>query len=207
MSYFSSSEIEHINGTECLKIYLKPEYAFKVKVNGEEQDQNEIYLKAPTMSNEDISNIRKCTSAFAKYEAFYNDKSFEALSKLTEDQKINLFGLIDKKQDELDTTEDEVVKKELIQKQAKKHVITILSESKTYENGQKDFYDEFYAIQFFLEKRLYRCVDSSLTQLNFEVFNSLIGEKQFFIEELFAEYVAFFSLHFPLKSLIGLNKN
>lgn len=196
MRFINSSEIDNINGIECLHLYLKDDYSYKIKIDGEEVLQNEIYIKAPTMSNEDLSNIRKCSSVLSKFEEIQNEKTLKELSKLTHQERERLFSEL--KDENIDQIKAEDVIRD--------HVSNLIKNSKSYETKESDYFQEFDKISHFLEKRLNRILDDQLYTINFSIFNEYLAVKQFIIEEIFIEYVAFFFKHFPLESLFTLTK-
>jgi len=195
MRFISSSELDNIDGVEYLHIYLKPVAAFNIKVNGEELEQNEIYIKAPTMSSKDVYDISKCCTVFAKLEEVPNEKLTKELSKLSEEERAELFSNFKNIEE---TIKNEVKPEDII----KDHVRNILQSSKAYESGNSDFYTEFNKISYFLEQRLHHMIEKSLFKMDLSVFNKLLtADKHFLIEELFIEYVGFFFRHFPLENL------
>lgn len=197
--FINSSEIDNINGVECLHLYLKDEFSFSVKINDEEVLQNEIYIKAPTMSNEDISNIRKCASVLSKFEEIQNEKTLKELSKLSDQERQKLFADFENLQE---NNEEDIKTEEVI----KDHIRSVLKNAKSYETKETDYFSEFDKIINFLEKRLNRNLDSQLYPINFSIFDKYLATKHFIIEEIFVEYVSFFFKHFPLESLLALAK-
>lgn len=194
MSFITSSELEQINDSEYLHIYLDPKYSFTIKINGEEVDQNEIYIKAPTMIAKDVYDVRKVSSVIAKFEDLQNEKLSKELARLTDEERARLFGSIK----EIESSDkSDVDFKEAV----KDHLKTLVKSSRSFELEKDSFFSEFDKISFFLEARLSRKMDDDLLPTKFSIFDKHLGSKQFIIEAIFFEYVSFFSKHFPLESL------
>lgn len=198
MKFINSSSVENINGKDCLHIFLKEEYSYPVKINDEEVLQNEIFIKAPTMSNEDVSNVRRCSSVFSKFEDIQNEKISKELSRLSQEDKERLFYEIEN----IKESEDESGPEEAI----KNHVISVLKSAKSFESQDSNYYTEFDKISLFLNKRLNRCMDDEFYSIDFSIFDKHLALKQFIIEEIFIEYISFFFKHFPLESLLNMSQ-
>lgn len=194
--FIISSDIDAVEGIEYLHLYLDPKFSFKIKLNGEEVEENQIYIKAPTLSSTDVYDIRKCSSVIAKFEEDKNNKMTRELKSLKEDELQKLMKLYE------DVNKD---KKELSEEDFKnscrEHIQDILRSSKVYQLDKDDFYSEFDKLIHFLQKRAFRMFEGAMLPLPFEAFNHLFAQKQFLFEAVFAEYVSFFSKHFPLESL------
>lgn len=196
MQYILNSSLDNINGKECLHIFLNDKYSYNITINGEEIQQNEIYIKAPTLSNEDLSNIRRCSSVFSRFEEIYNNKIAKDIANLSDIERERIFSNFE----EMETKKEEVKTEDVI----REHVSSVLKSAKSYVSKDENFYTEFDKITIFLEKRLNRIMDEELYPLSFSIFDKHLGAKQFIIEEIFVEYVSFFFKHFPLESLLNL---
>lgn len=199
MTFFTSVELDNIDGIEYLHYFLNPKFSFKAKLNGEEIEQNEIYIKAPTMAQKDVYDLRKCSLVISKFEELNNDKLAKQFLALTEEQKSNLLGNV-KELEDTKPSEQEAIEG------AKSYIKGLLKSCKYYEVENSNYFTEFDKIIFFLEQRLHRDIEGSLFKASFTLFDNLLAQKQFLIEEIFAEYVGFFFNHFPSESLAILNK-
>jgi len=193
MSFITSSELDNIAGSEYLHIYLDPKYSFIAKINNEEVDQNEIFIKAPTMSSKDIFDVRRVSTVISKFEETQNEKLSKELARLTEEERARLFSSLK----EIESSQEAPAKS---QDFIKDHLKTIIKSSRSFEAEKESFFSEFDKITHFLETRTMRSLDSDLLPLNFSIFDKHLGLKQFIIEAIFVEYVSFFSKHFPLES-------
>ena len=193
MLFITTTELEQINDSEYLHIYLDPKYSFTIKINGEEVDQNEIYIKAPTMIAKDVYDVRKVSSVISKFEDIRNQKLTKELARLTEEEKIRLFGTVKEAQEELESADKSDIDFTVL---IKAHLEQVMKDSRSFELEKDSFFSEFDKISFFLESRLSRKMDNDLLPVNFTIFNKHLGLKQFIIEAVFLEYVGFFSKHF-----------
>lgn len=204
--YITSSETQFIanergEDIEYLHLFLNPLCSFKTKLNGEELEENQIYIKAPTLSSADIYDIRKCSIVIAKFEEDKNNKTARELKNLKEEELeklMNLFKDLDKNRKE--PSEEE------IRSSYRESMDQVFKASKSYQIEKDDFYTEFDKLTSFLQKRAFRMQDGSMLSLSFDAFNHLFAQKQFLLEAVFAEYVSFFSKHFPLESLSSISK-
>jgi len=199
MTFFTSVELDNREGVEYLHYFLDTKFSFKIKINGEEVDCNEIYIKAPTMAQKDVYDLRKCSLVIAKFEELNNEKLAKQFLGLTEEQKTNLFSSV-KELEESKPSEKEAIEG------AKSYIKGLLKSCKYYEVENSNFFSEFDKIIFFLEQRVYRDVNGALLKASFSLYDNLLAQKQFLLEEAFAEYVGFFFNHFPSESLAILNK-
>lgn len=197
MSYITSSELEHDNGSEYLHIYLDPQYGFTVKLNGEEISENELFIKAPTMTTKDVYDVRRVSSVVAKFEDIQNEKLSKELARLSDEERARLFSSI--KDIEI-SDQSNIDFKEAV----KDHLKNLVKSSRSFELDKDTFFSEFDKISHFLESRLSRKLEGNLIPCNFAIFDKYLGAKQFIIEAIFIEYVGFFSKHFPLESLQSL---
>lgn len=138
MEFISSSELTNVEGVEYLRIYLKPNASFFPKINGEEVEQNELLIKAPTMSNLDVCDIKKCNGALAVFQDVYNEKLSKEFDKLSEDEKNRLQQSIKQSDESSIKTEDLI----------KEHIRSLLDISQSCTERDK----EFDKISNFLEK-------------------------------------------------------
>ena len=203
MQYLSKTELETIGGQDYLHIYLKMENAFSFKLNNEDVEQNELFIKAPSMSNKDISDIRKCVLVIDKFEELEANKTAQELAKMKSEEREKLFEAIK----EIQNSVKEESTDEQVRESVSAHIKNILKVGKTYETQDSDFFKEFDKVVYFLSQRLYRQLNDELFPCNFDIFNHLLGKKQFLIEEIFCEYVSFFFKHFPSESLILLSQS
>lgn len=195
MNFISSCELENINGSEYLHLYLNQEASFLVKINGEDVEQNELYIKAPTMASKDVYDLRRCCATLSKFEDIHNEKISKELARLSDEERARLFSSFKE-------VEEKILEEIKPEDVARDHIRTILKASKALDIENTNFFTEFDRLASFLEQRLFRNLNGDLLKLNFSVFDKLLGSKQFFLEEIFVEYVGFFFSHFPLESLL-----
>lgn len=194
--YITSSEIDNIESVEYLRLYLHPKFVFKIKSNGEEVEENQIYIKAPTLGSTDIYDLRKCSIVICKFEEDKNNKVAKELRNLKEEELQKLMNVYkDIEKDKKEPSDEEM------KDSCREYIEQILKSSKSYQVDKDDFYTEFDKLVSFLQKRSFRMYEGSMHPVSLDSFNHLFAQKQFLLEAVFSEYVSFFSKHFPLESL------
>lgn len=208
--YLKSSEIVKLNGKNYLRIYLKKEYPYSIKLDGNDVDMLSFVFREPEFS--DMGSLMNASLPLEKlYQYSHIDKSIARAALGTEDQLQDAqIEILEKKiQIKEDIHELSISDKEKLELEQQDFirrfmVFTLFNSSDLDQrpNGGTDFFAEILKLFEFLDKVCFReHGDEIPLKTSLKVLDKFNGISLLIKQELLIEYLAFFFSHFPFRSL------
>lgn len=204
--FLKSSEIESINGSNYLSVFVEKQFPYIVKHNGDDFEVYEFLFKEPSM--EDISDLKKLAVSLEKIHYYENVKTLRManlFSKNTYDE-IKKDKEFEEELQETETIEEEIIKEEDKQKgyidETRMFLSKVFGLASDYEDENTNYFVEIQKFIDFIEKRCFRRGDNNLLlPVKLSVLDKYKADSYFIKESLVVEFLSFFFDHLPSKSL------
>lgn len=203
--FLKSSELERIGDKNYLRIFLDEKYPYKIKYNGDDVEILDFVFEEPSM--QDITDLKKLGISIEKLISYQDVKTIRIASMFSR-------GLLDearlsREEDEFDKIEEEELSDEKIEakekdrvKNCREFLANLLLKSNDFEDESSDFFlemDKFFA---FIDKKCGREHSNAIVhKASLSVLDKYHAISCFIKEEILIEYLSFFFIHFPSKSL------
>lgn len=211
--YLKSSELEPLNGSNYLRVYLEKGFPYTIKHNGDDFQIYDFLFKEPSM--EDLADLKKLAVSLEKVHYYENVKSLRIanlFSKNTYDEIKKDKEELEENKEEPETIEQEIDQEEEQQKNYVDETRLFLSKvfglASDYEDENTNYFVELQKFIDFIDKRCFREGENNLLlPVKLSVLDKYKADAYFIKECLVVEYLSFFFEHLPSKSLHMTIKN
>ena len=199
MSYITSSELHKTGDKNYLRIFLKPEFSYSIKADGEDQSFVELLFEEPNTS--DISQLKDLGIAIEKLASYDSIKSIRIANTFSKESLELLRGQQEEETKELsDESKSEPTNEENILF-SRLFISDLLIRSADFQNDETDYFKELQKFINFVNSKSKRDINGIFANNDLSVFDKYNAKSIFIKEELIIEYVSFFFDHFPSRSL------